>query len=378
MPISFACSGCGHVINAPDARAGTRAKCPRCGAALKVPKPHRSVSQASAAPIAPAPSQPLEPATAMAATMQPPVTAPLPAPTVPPPAPNMHACSKCGQKFMAPNHQASSVFTCAMCRRAAEASSLTAVPAPTPTVPPLQPAPPVPAPAACPVPQSGTMADNGDTAPTTPPQFSTPALIPGGAWDGVIKRLSPKIVTIGAGAGLAFVIVLCLGGYLLLKPRSNQYQPLPGAAIPGETVNSETGPIKVGAIEVTLKSAEYKTWVMVQEGTRNEGFLVFLTVANTHETKQFRFAPWWTVKNKLRLTDNFGNQYLYKTIPSYGYRELEQDRSVNLNAGRSYEDLLVFEEPAANAQFLTLELPGENVGRGGPIRFRITKPVAGW
>ena len=37
MPIQVSCAACGRKLNAPDAAAGTRGKCPHCGELLRIP-----------------------------------------------------------------------------------------------------------------------------------------------------------------------------------------------------------------------------------------------------------------------------------------------------------------------------------------------------
>jgi hypothetical protein len=70
MPIRFACS-CGRTLRVPEQHAGKSAKCPACGAVVKVPEPVEDhglevVEAAEEEGQAPAPPevQPVEPATA--------------------------------------------------------------------------------------------------------------------------------------------------------------------------------------------------------------------------------------------------------------------------------------------------------------------------
>lgn len=46
MPIKVQCSGCGVTLTTPDAYAGKRAKCPKCGQAIQIPQVEEEVVDA--------------------------------------------------------------------------------------------------------------------------------------------------------------------------------------------------------------------------------------------------------------------------------------------------------------------------------------------
>src|SRR3954469_12424255 len=82
MPILVKCGGCQAKMNAPDAAAGKKVKCPKCGGVVPVPggaavpAPAQAAAKAPPKPAAPAPAPPAakprpKPAPAPAASSQP-------------------------------------------------------------------------------------------------------------------------------------------------------------------------------------------------------------------------------------------------------------------------------------------------------------------
>lgn len=60
MPIEFRCTKCQKLLRTPDGSSGREAKCPQCGAIVKIPEP-AAYEQAASAPVPPAPSSPDNP-----------------------------------------------------------------------------------------------------------------------------------------------------------------------------------------------------------------------------------------------------------------------------------------------------------------------------
>ena len=79
----------------------------------------------------------------------------------------------------------------------------------------------------------------------------------------------------------------------------------------------------------------------------------------------------------LRLTDNFKNTY--KRVNFGLLAEVKgQIKSESIYPGKTVNDLLVFEVPLKNVQYLRLELPAENIGGSGKLRFQIPQSKIRW
>ncbi len=70
------------------------------------------------------------------------------------------------------------------------------------------------------------------------------------------------------------------------------------------------------------------------------------------------------------LTDNNNNAYKRIAVtPDFDSKYSQAETSIYPND--TFSDLLVFERPVANNQWLHLELPAKNFGGSGLIRFEI-------
>ncbi len=74
----------------------------------------------------------------------------------------------------------------------------------------------------------------------------------------------------------------------------------------------------------------------------------------------------WGVANAPTLTDNFGNAY--RQMPGHELRE-------TLHPGKSVHDVLVFEAPLANVQYLRLKLPASAFGGWGRLQLEIPRSL---
>lgn len=72
------------------------------------------------------------------------------------------------------------------------------------------------------------------------------------------------------------------------------------------------------------------------------------------------------------LADNFANQY--KRIRFLGSTPEEASSDGAIYPGKEIVDVVMFEPPVANAEYVDLELPAERVGKTGAFKFRV--PVA--
>jgi hypothetical protein len=74
------------------------------------------------------------------------------------------------------------------------------------------------------------------------------------------------------------------------------------------------------------------------------------------------------------LRDNFGNKYKsvdpLSLVPKGGVYESE-----TLYPKKPVRDILVFEVPLDTIEYLQLQLPADNVGMSGSLRFRIPKSM---
>ena len=100
-------------------------------------------------------------------------------------------------------------------------------------------------------------------------------------------------------------------------------------------------------------------------------------VTNLSDTRKMNYQPWsgklfQVDRNFATLKDNFGNNYkrIDFGIGSHPTDAIEHNES--LYPGKSLNDLLVFEVPIDNAEWLDLELPAKNFGSEGVFRFRIS------
>jgi hypothetical protein len=173
------------------------------------------------------------------------------------------------------------------------------------------------------------------------------------------------------------VVVLCiLTGSIGCGSKKTEGNSNDGGQPAASEWHKGSEPFKVGDVELTVKSAGIGSCYVLGDNAVGEGFLVVLNVKNAHENKQLRLATWGNDKT-VKLTDNFGNIFKYKIPPPYGRRKWvfeDKDRlSVNLNAGENYDDVMMFEEPGKNIEFLRLELPAKSIGKEGTIKIQINK-----
>jgi hypothetical protein len=80
MPIPVRCA-CGKALNAPDALAGKKAKCPGCGAVLSIPAAQGAPAQPAEKPAAPGPKPATPPAKPTPAQIKPAPSKAVPKPT---------------------------------------------------------------------------------------------------------------------------------------------------------------------------------------------------------------------------------------------------------------------------------------------------------
>jgi hypothetical protein len=104
--------------------------------------------------------------------------------------------------------------------------------------------------------------------------------------------------------------------------------------------------------------------------TRDNYLNITMLVSNLSTGKKMDFTTWRN--DSATLTDDNGNTYKqikFDSLLNNHYTKAQDD--VSIYPTNSFEDLLVFELPVANLKWLHLELPAENFGGSGMLRFEI-------
>ncbi len=115
-----------------------------------------------------------------------------------------------------------------------------------------------------------------------------------------------------------------------------------------------------------------------REGTSQDDLLIFkLNLSNVNAIKKVEFRTWsgsgiGISRDFATLADDFGNNYrrtdfTFSTSKPIG----AVDRSASIYPNKSVTEVLLFEVPIDKATHLVLELPAENYGGVGIVRFRI-------
>lgn len=134
-----------------------------------------------------------------------------------------------------------------------------------------------------------------------------------------------------------------------------------------------------GDLDLKLRAAvvEQPHLVDVLGGAPTRGqstaLVISLTLTNTSQTRKIDFSSWSThslVARNASLTDNFGNTYRLVSY-GFGYRVLGQPGDESIHPGKVLGDVIVFEVPLQNIEYLDLKLPAENCGKTGTLHLRI-------
>jgi len=81
-------------------------------------------------------------------------------------------------------------------------------------------------------------------------------------------------------------------------------------------------------------------------------------------------VPLAIVGGSANLTDNHGNNYKQTNITPSGQKSPSSDE-VSIYPQKEHHDLVVFEQPVENIQWLHPELPASNFGGSGMLRLEI-------
>jgi hypothetical protein len=160
---------------------------------------------------------------------------------------------------------------------------------------------------------------------------------------------------------------------------SNQKPAASNPSAPSSSEWSQSRIVKQGDVQITLLVTHIETQRSIAQDDpryRNlvltNGFALELAITNTSPSKIIR-GEGWSGKNNATLTDNFGNQYPQNTYrnpdPSWPSPPLLNEFSLYPN--QATRDFMRFDTLVKNIKWLHLELPAENFGGTGVIRFEI-------
>ena len=138
-------------------------------------------------------------------------------------------------------------------------------------------------------------------------------------------------------------------------------------------------PMTLGHVRVSIKKATVgKVPLKTADGSISYAdeprLMIAVTVKNVSGKRKAEYSTWVpdlaSAKAVATLTDDRGVERKRVTD---GFGNNVKDRTVldTLTPGKAIADLLVFEIPAMEANYLDLDLPGANCGVPGTFRFRI-------
>jgi hypothetical protein len=96
-----------------------------------------------------------------------------------------------------------------------------------------------------------------------------------------------------------------------------------------------------------------------------DNFHIKVNISNLSRTQKIDFSTW---RDNATLSDNYGNSYkaiVFSSTPTYLHN------NATIYPGQEISDILIFQSPVANWEWLHLELPASNFGGSGMIRFEI-------
>jgi hypothetical protein len=159
--------------------------------------------------------------------------------------------------------------------------------------------------------------------------------------------------------------------------------PVKEAAPPTVTWFDARKPITVGDVRlqiVGLSVAPYSFDSIVDgKGVSPDKYLLLhVRIENIGKTRKIDYTGWAQgISNAASLTDNFGNTYK-RVTPEFGSKitgpVAQVEATTSIYPGNQLDDLLVFEPPLKDAQYLRLVLPAPALGGTG--NFHIQIPLA--
>jgi len=112
--------------------------------------------------------------------------------------------------------------------------------------------------------------------------------------------------------------------------------------------------------------------------SKDDLLAIHLKLSNMNPTKKLDYSTWSgkiisLTRDFATLRDNFGNGYRRIDFGLTAYPEGSVERSESIYYNKPITDVLVFERPIDTFEYLELELPAQNFGSQGLLRFRIPK-----
>lgn len=193
-------------------------------------------------------------------------------------------------------------------------------------------------------------------------------------------------VVVAAGVTLFLV---CGGGFALMGLGSTvRTAPTQGVRMDGtgsstpvakERAVATTDTAELDGLQVQITEASVGRVELRHLGEKSQSeerlLIVKVRLRTANDTRKYDYRPWHgSLFGSPGATDNFGNQY--KPI-DFGFANTitGRSRADSVSAGSPLTDVLVFERPLDKAEYVDLDLPGENVGVKGTFRFRIPRTV---
>jgi hypothetical protein len=152
-----------------------------------------------------------------------------------------------------------------------------------------------------------------------------------------------------------------------------------GNAAPVEWVDASKAAWQCDGVRVSISSASVGPVDLVgpnkkRERTKAKYLRLRLRLRNEGVGRMVEFGGWssQTGPAAARLTDSAGKVLAVKTFEA-SWQPDGRAVAVTLFPGKSAEDILVFEIPAKNVEYLRLELPGAAFGDAEPVKFQIPR-----
>lgn len=148
----------------------------------------------------------------------------------------------------------------------------------------------------------------------------------------------------------------------------------------GDWVDAERFTARQGEVCIAVTLARVGRIPLAQfreEGTSKENLLAIdVRISNSGQTHKIDYRTWGHDGFDLlgsrspQLHDNFKNRYRGISF-GFGTEVVGQVKDEAIYPGKWLDDVLVFERPLENIQYLRLELPASAFGGKGAIRFQI-------
>ena len=115
----------------------------------------------------------------------------------------------------------------------------------------------------------------------------------------------------------------------------------------------------------------------------NRQLIIQVTIRNRTQAKKLEYETWRGAtfsfgRDFATLTDTFDNLYKRIDFGTSSYPSGGVQTSKSIYPGDSVRDVLVFEVPVDSVELLFLELPADNIGEKGVIRFGIPAAAIDW